>query len=88
MVCGKAHLQVVIGLTLTWSVSLLLFPRAFVKRCGNDAPWKPWKSPKATTTFPPFPPRVEIQQKSPDFHISAAPTAAITSQLPKTLHIL
>jgi hypothetical protein len=31
---------------------------------------------------------VEIQQKSPDFHISAAPTAAITSQLPKTLHIL
>jgi hypothetical protein len=31
---------------------------------------------------------VEIQQKSPDFHISAAPTATITSQLPKTLHIL
>jgi hypothetical protein len=40
MVSVKAHLQVVIRLTLTWFVSLLLFRLAFVKRWGNDAPWK------------------------------------------------
>ena len=31
MVCGKAHLQVVIGLTFTWSVSLFTFSRAVCK---------------------------------------------------------
>ncbi|MGD0697996.1 MAG: hypothetical protein ABSB82_24535, partial [Terriglobia bacterium] len=35
-----------------------------------------------------FPPRLEIRQKSPDFHIPTAPTATLTSQLPKRLHIL
>ncbi|MGD0698169.1 MAG: hypothetical protein ABSA41_20460, partial [Terriglobia bacterium] len=34
-----------------------------------------------------FPPRLEIRQKSPDFHIPTAPTATLTSQLPKRLHI-
>src|SRR6202165_3149544 len=41
--------------------------------CGNDAPWEPWKSP--TPTFPPFPPRLEIPQRTRDSHLSPATTA-------------
>ena len=44
--------------------------------CGNDTPWEPWKSP--TPTFPPFPPRLEIPQRTRDSHISPATTAAGT----------
>ena len=40
----------------------------------NGAQWKPWKSP--TPTFPPFPLRLEIPQKTRDSHISPATTAA------------
>jgi hypothetical protein len=47
-------------------------------RCGNDAPRKAWKTPKAKTSFPRFPPRLEIRRKTkaPDSHIPTATTAA------------
>jgi transposase len=47
-------------------------------RCGNDAPRKEWKTPKAKTSFPRFPPRLEIRRKTkaPDSHIPTATTAA------------
>ena len=44
-------------------------------RCGNAAPRKAWKTPK--TSFPPFPPRLEIRHQTPDSHIPTAPTAAV-----------
>ena len=46
-------------------------------RCGNDAPRKAWKTPKTTTSFPLFPPRLEIRPKAkaPDSHIPTATTA-------------
>ncbi len=43
--------------------------------CGNDAPWKAWKTPK--TSFPAFPPRLEIRPTTPDSHISTASTTAV-----------
>jgi transposase len=43
-------------------------------RCGNDAPWKAGKTPK--TSFPLFPPRLEIRPTTPDSHISTASAAA------------
>src|SRR5580692_7282738 len=43
-------------------------------RCGNAAPRKARKTPK--TSFPPFPPRLEIRHKTPDSHIPTATTAA------------
>jgi hypothetical protein len=50
------------------------------KRGGNDAPWKAWKTRKAS--FPFFPPALEIRQKAktPDSHISIAPTAGLDQQ--------
>ena len=87
MVCGKAHLQVVIGLTLTWFVSLVLFSRP-----PRQARWKcrpgetVEKSMKPERTFPPFPRRLEIRRKTPDSHIPTAPPT-VTSQLTKRLHI-
>ena len=52
--------------------------KAPAPRCGNDAPRKAWKTPKAQTSFPPFPPRLEIRPKAktPDSHIPTATTAA------------
>jgi len=48
--------------------------------CGNDAPRKARKT--QITSFPPFPPRLEIRPTTPDFHISTAtPTAGIVSNL-------
>jgi ribosomal protein L44E len=44
--------------------------------CGNDAPRKAWKTQKAS--FPLFPPRLEIRQRTPDSHI---PTATPTTGL-------
>jgi hypothetical protein len=80
MVCGKAHLQVVIGLTLTWCVSLLLFSRPAVKRGGNAAPGETVeKSKKPERTFPPFPRRLEIRQNAPDSHIPTAPPPTVAS---------
>jgi hypothetical protein len=41
------------------------------ERRGNDAPWKAWKTQKAKTSFPPFPPGLEIRPKTagfPHFH--------------------
>lgn len=49
--------------------------RKFPLRGGNDAPWK--------TPTPSFPPRLEIRQKAPDFHIPTASTAAFISPFPK-----
>jgi len=51
--------------------------RTELLRRGNDAPWKAWKTPKAKTSFPLFPPGLEIRQKTgaPDSHISTAPAA-------------
>ena len=43
------------------------------RRCGNAAPWKGWKTLR--TSFPPFPPGLEIRHKEPDSHISTAPPA-------------
>lgn len=43
------------------------------QRCGNAAPRKARKTPKAS--FPLFPPRLEIRQKTPDSHIPTATTA-------------
>jgi hypothetical protein len=48
-------------------------------RGGNDARRKAWKP--QTLSFPPFPPRLEIRQKAPDFHIPTASTAAISHYL-------
>jgi len=45
------------------------------QRCGNDAPRKAWKTQK--TSFPLFPPRLEIRQRAPDSHIPTATTAAV-----------
>jgi hypothetical protein len=49
------------------------------QRRGNDARRKAWKT--QTRSFPPFPPRLEIRQKAPDFHISTASTAATSPYL-------
>jgi hypothetical protein len=49
--------------------------KARAPRCGNAAPRKAWKTPK--TSFPPFPPRLEIRHKTPDSHIPTATTAAV-----------
>jgi hypothetical protein len=48
--------------------------RRDAKRGGNAAPWKEWKTQK--TSSPLFPPGLEIRPKTktPDFHISTAPT--------------
>jgi len=43
--------------------------------CGNDARWKGGKPQK--TSFPLFPPRLEIRPQAPDSHISTAATTAI-----------
>lgn len=48
-------------------------------RGGNDARSKAWKT--QTLSFPPLPPRLEIPQKAPDFHIPTASTAAISHYL-------
>ena len=48
-------------------------------RGGNDARRKAWKT--QTLSFPPFPPRLEIPQKAPDFHIPTASTAALSHYL-------
>jgi hypothetical protein len=40
-------------------------------RRGNAAPWKAWKTQKAKTSFPLFPPGLEIRQRTtgfPHFH--------------------
>jgi transposase len=42
--------------------------------CGNAAPRKARKTQR--TSFPLFPPRLEIRQRTPDSHISTATTAA------------
>ncbi len=42
------------------------------RRCGNAAPWKAWKTLR--TSFPPFPPGLEIRHKAagfPHFHSAA-----------------
>jgi len=44
------------------------------QRCGNDAPRKARKTQK--TSFPLFPPRLEIRPTTPDSHISTATTAS------------
>jgi len=49
------------------------------QRGGNDARRKAWKT--QTPSFPPFPPRLEIRQKTPDSHIPTASTAAISPYL-------
>jgi len=48
-------------------------------RCGNAAPRKARKTPR--TSFPLFPPRLEIRQTTPDSHIPTAPTAAARRNL-------
>jgi len=49
------------------------------QRCGNAAPRKGRKTPR--TSFPPFPPRREIRQTTPDSHIPTAPAAAGVANL-------
>jgi len=53
-------------------------PKARAPRCGNDAPREAWKTPEAKTSFPHFPPRLEIRPKAktPDSHIPTATAAA------------
>ena len=51
--------------------------KARAPRCGNDAPRKAWKTQKTKTSFPRFPPRLEIRPKprTPDSHIPTATAA-------------
>jgi hypothetical protein len=47
--------------------------------CGNAAPRKARKTPK--TSFPLFPPRLEIRHSTPDSHISTATATTLASPL-------
>ena len=53
--------------------------KARAPRCGNDARRNAWKTPK--TSFPPFPPRLQIRHPTPDSHIPIATTAAVALQI-------
>jgi hypothetical protein len=53
--------------------------KARAPRCGNDAPRKAWKTPK--TSFPPFPPRLEIRHPTPDSHIPTATAATVALKI-------
>ena len=53
--------------------------KARAPRCGNDAPRKARKTPK--TSFPPFPPRLEIRHPTPDSHIPTATTPAVALKI-------
>jgi transposase len=71
----------VVGRFTAHGEPLPLAEKARVPRCGNDAPRKAWKTQKAS--FPPFPPRLEIRQKTPDSHIPTAPTTAVRIKILK-----
>ena len=68
----------VVGRFRAAGASLESSKKARAPRCGNDAPRKAWKTPKAKTSFPRFPPRLEIrpEARTPDSHIPTATTAA------------
>jgi transposase len=70
-----AHGPHVVGRYTAAGETLANSEKARAPRCGNDAPRKARKT--QTTSFPLFPPRLEIRHKTPDSHIPTATTAAV-----------
>ncbi len=88
-----AHGPHVVGRYTASGEVLEKLKKARAPRCGNDAPRKAWKTPR--TSFPPFPPRLEIRQKTPDSHIPTATAAAVALNIGqekknqnRTVHLL
>jgi hypothetical protein len=74
-----AHGPHVVGRYTAAGETLVNSEKARAPRCGNDAPRKAWKTPK--TSFPLFPPRLEIRHKAPDSHIPTATTATVALKI-------